>query len=560
MRAILKPKRAKQIYSDNDMNIMRSDNDVQTLKRNEDIQLAIDQLGAENFALREENRTLREENFALRSENRALREEIQSLRVKHAELERTLEARIAAAVAQAVAEATAPLYAQISARDNEISRLKAIIGKDSSNSSKPPSTNGLGKKVSNNREKSDRKSGGQAGHAGHALKVPTNLSELAEQGKIKLKLEDHTNGASEYVTSYTVGVEAQVVWTEHRHLPGTRVTYAQYDLSVKSLCVLLAEAEFVSLERTSEILELITNGQISPSVGAIRNFIEESASGAASRYEELSSDILNSEVVNTDETPIRSTERLEINANGKEWYETAKGKTFKIFIRVYCTLGTTFYTLNAHKGDIGVLRDGILSLFSGILCHDHDSKLYKYGKNHGTCNEHLSRDLKGLAELWNVSWAEKFRQFLYEMNEHKKNDFTSSPSPPSGCSQTAYEKFSKRWDVLVQEGAAKLAQMPVGSYSYHGLRKMITRLTNFKENHMLFLQNYAVPFTNNLAERDLRHCKTKQKVSTSFRSWKGALNYVVIWSIIASAKKQNNNILQAIAATFSVPFVCRPEV
>jgi len=236
---------------------------------------------------------LESENRALRRENRELREEVENLGEKYNKLEKTLESRIEAAVSQAVTEATAALYVQITERDNEISRLKAIIGKDSSNSSKPPSTNGLGNQAANNREKSERKTGGQPGHKGRTLRVPNNLLELAEQGKIKLKIEDHTNGASEYITSYTVGIETQVVWTEHRHIPGTRVVYAQYDTSVKAFCVLLTEAEFVSLERTSEILELLTNGQIAPGVGAIRNFIEESASGAATRYEELRQEILN---------------------------------------------------------------------------------------------------------------------------------------------------------------------------------------------------------------------------------------------------------------------------
>ena len=174
---------------------------------------------------------------------------------------------------------------------------------------------------------------------------------------------------------------------------------------------------------------------------------------------------------------------------------------------------------------------------------------------HGTCNAHLLRDLKGLAELWQVDWANKFRKLLLDMNEYKKTDIESCKSPPVGCSQSDYEKFSETWDALLQEGTSVLVLLPEGSCRHNELRRMITRLTNFKQEYMLFLQNYSVPFTNNLAERDLRHCKTKQKVSNSFRSWKGALNYVVIWSIIASAKKQNINILNAIADTFSPPFV-----
>jgi len=267
----------------------------------------------------------------MRSENRSMREELLSLRDKCYDLESALEERIKAAVEQA----TATLYEEIFKRDKEITRLKAIIEKDSSNSSKPPSSDGMAKKIPNNREKSERKAGGQIGHEGRALKVPNNLHELAKEGKIKLNVIDHANGAAEYITSYTVGLETQVVWTEHRHLPGTRVTYVQYDLSVKALCVLLAEAEFVSLERTSEIIELISNGQITVSPGTIRNIIEESAKGASARYEEIKQEVLNSDIVNTDETPVRSTERLEVDDNGKETLETAKGKTFRL-CQVFC--------------------------------------------------------------------------------------------------------------------------------------------------------------------------------------------------------------------------------
>ena len=117
---------------------MQSDYFEQILKQCEEQQARIEKLDCENHALR--------------SENHALREEVQNLCEKCNELERTLEERIEAAVSQAVEMATAPLYAEITARDNEIARLKAIIGKDSSNTSKPPSSNGLSNQVSNSRD------------------------------------------------------------------------------------------------------------------------------------------------------------------------------------------------------------------------------------------------------------------------------------------------------------------------------------------------------------------------------------------------------------------------
>jgi hypothetical protein len=61
-----------------------------------------------------------------------------------------------------------------------------MLGKNSGNSSKPPSTDGF-RKIQNSREKSAQKSGGQPGHSGHSLKLPENLDELVHFGKAKSK-------------------------------------------------------------------------------------------------------------------------------------------------------------------------------------------------------------------------------------------------------------------------------------------------------------------------------------------------------------------------------------
>jgi transposase len=63
---------------------------------------------------------------------------------------------------------------------------------------------------------------------------------------------------------------------------------------------------------------------------------------------------------------------------------------------------------------------------------------------------------------------------------------------------------------------------------------------------MLFIRNYDAPFTNNQAERDLRHCKTKQKIYRCFRSWQGVLDYCKIRSLLGTAKKRSENLLDAL--------------
>ena len=98
----------------------------------------------------EENERLKEDNKELRQENRELKTEVRNLRNRIAEIEETLEERIKKAVNAAVKIAVEPLCTEIERKDMEISRLKAIINKDSSNSGNPPSSNGF-KKIPNNR-------------------------------------------------------------------------------------------------------------------------------------------------------------------------------------------------------------------------------------------------------------------------------------------------------------------------------------------------------------------------------------------------------------------------
>ena len=151
--------------------------------------------------LRAENQELRAEIGQLRQENTRLREEI-------SELKSTMAERISAFVTEAVRQATEPLVEELNKAHAEISRLKVIINKDSSNSSKPSSTNGF-KTVQNSREKSEKRQGGQKGHLGHRLQLPENMGELEDKGIIERRIEDHTNGSSEYVSRFVIDLESK---------------------------------------------------------------------------------------------------------------------------------------------------------------------------------------------------------------------------------------------------------------------------------------------------------------------------------------------------------------
>jgi len=56
----------------------------------------------------------------------------------------------------------------------------------------------------------------------------------------------------------------------------------------------------------------------------------------------------------------------------------------------------------------------------------------------------------------------------------------------------------------------------VGKYAKQEEKALLNRLEKYKENHLLFLQNFKVGFDNNICERDLRKCKNRQKIAGGF--------------------------------------------
>ena len=68
---------------------------------------------------------------------------------------------------------------------------------------------------------------------------------------------------------------------------------------------------------------------------------------------------------------------------------------------------------------------------------------------------------------------------------------------------------------------------------------------------LAFAFNQNVPFTNNLAERDIRPVKIKQKTSNCFRTINGAEIYARIQGFVSTARKHNRNVFAELSTTFA---------
>ena len=75
---------------------------------------------------------------------------------------------------------------------------------------------------------------------------------------------------------------------------------------------------------------------------------------------------------------------------------------------------------------------------------------------------------------------------------------------------------------------------------------LLLRLRDYRDDVLRFITDFAVPFTNNQAEQDLRMMKVRMKISGTFRTLEGAQVFADLRSVISTARKHGLNILETL--------------
>lgn len=444
-----------------------------------------------------------------------------------------------------------------------IQKLEDQLAKNSRNSGKPPSSDGYDQgapRPKSLRKRSRRKSGGQAGHRGDTLKAVEKpdfvkvhrvracqhcgqglrrrrargyeTRQVFDLPKVQIQVTEHR---AEIKTCRCCGKETRAAF------PREVSKVVQYGPEIKAQMTYLNTEQHLPLERTCDLLEEFYHHR--PSEGTIVTACAEAAQKVEKSNEAVKEHLVQHE-------PVAHFDETGMMINGVlNWLHSAS------------TSRLTYYAMHAKRGSVALNEINILPRFQGRAVHDDLASYFQYQVDHALCNAHHLRSLLFLLERYPRKWVQELIDLL--LNIKAKVEATKRKAK-TALSVRQANVFSQAYDELVKKGlranpSSKKDRRKSGQrgrLKQSPARNLLLRLREHKEAVLAFMYDFKVPFDNNLAERDLRMMKVKQKVSGGFRSTAGAQNFCTIRSYLSTARKNGVKALAALRlALVGTPFL-----
>jgi transposase len=459
------------------------------------------------------------------------------------------------------------LAQQLAKQGELLQELQARLAKNSGNSSKPPSSDGLGKvkRTESLRKSGDKPNGGQPGHEGQTLMASAHPDRVDSH-----EVPSCAHCQASLAAIEAVGYEERQVFdipairievTAHRAeikvcpecgrtskgtFPEAVTQAVQYGPMVNTWASYFPNQHHIPVERTAEIIEDLVQHRVSDAT--VLKASEQLDRCTQPSTEAVKEMLREAEVLHVDESGLRVTGKLH-------------------WLHVASTESLTSYEVHAKRGQEAMEDAGILGEFKGTAVHDHWKPYFTYDAcDHALCNAHHLRELRFIDKQYQQSWATDMAELLLEI----KAAVAATPEPLMSLSPPELEAFETRYDAVVQSGFdANPAPVspPAGEVKKRGRPKqpppvnVLIRLRDFKGEVLAFMFDFRVPFDNNQGERDVRMVKVKQKVSGGFRTLEGAKRFGRLRGYISTARKNAKNVFEAIRDAFDRnPFIPSSEI
>lgn len=427
---------------------------------------------------------------------------------------------------------------------SRVAELERRLGLNSSNSGKPPSSDGLRKptRTQSLREKSGKKTGGQPGHPGKTLRQTETPDAIIDHfpetcaGCGKALNETMATDLSARQV-FDLPEPKPLLVTEHRAhtcrclhcgtqtkaaFPAGVTAPTQYGPRIEAFVLYLQNHQLLPEKRLAMLMADLFGVNLAKAT--IARISQDYAARCQSFVDTLREQVAKAPVKHMDETGFR-----------------VGGKTQ--WLHIASTILLTFYRVSSKRGSL-------MQSVSGIVVHDHWKPYYTLsGVLHALCNAHHLRELKALVEIEKEDWARRMQRLLRGAC-HVTNLAREADVP---LKSSLIALIERRYDAFIAAGMAfHEAQPPLGKPGKRGRQprrvghNLLLRLLTRKQDVLRFLTDPTVPFTNNLAEQDGRMMKVQQKVSGGFRSEDGAEDFATIRSVLSTARKQGWSLLETL--------------
>ena len=288
----------------------------------------------------------------------------------------------------------------------------------------------------------------------------------------------------------------------------------------------------VSLERTQQLFEEIYWIKISQE--SLNSFNKIWFENLEELEKSITKSLIESKLLHSDETWIRV------------WWKLNRA-------HVVSSNYLTLYKIHEKRGKIAINEHNILPQFKWKLVTDHYASYKDFDYIHYFCNAHHLRELLWVTDFEGRKWAEKLKKLLLKSKKLKENSIDKNIL---FLDKEILDNISKEYLAILENWEKEYVNIFKKSWKKWRTKRekwhnLLLRLKNGIDGTLGFSYDFNVPFTNNLAERDLRMVKLKNKVSWCFRSSNWAKYFARIRSYISTLRKQKMKTFHWILSLFS---------